>query len=79
MNGRQLVESLAITSKPDWACVVANPKIGYGVYSWHRTKEEAQHNANILEGTAVPVDYIGGELIVPPLAKATIKACHSHD
>jgi hypothetical protein len=66
------IPSLCIASKPSWACVVASDKLGYGVWSWHSSKADAEHNASILDGRAVPVDYHNGQIIIPPLAKTAV-------
>lgn len=72
MNGKKPLPSVSIVSKPEFCCIVANPKLGFGVYSWHMTKEEADFNSNLLGGVTMPVDYIDGNLITPPLAQAVI-------
>lgn len=65
-----LFKSLSIADHPDYAVVTNSTQYGVGVYSWHISKEEALHNARIVQGVVVPVDYMNGELITPPLAKA---------
>lgn len=60
--------SVTAWSKPEWCCVTNTDKLGYGVYSWHHKKEDADHNAEVLKGKAVPVDYYKGEMITPAYA-----------
>lgn len=66
------VPGCCIRSNPEYACIVASATYGYGVYSWHIDKKEADYNASIVSGKVVPVDYYEGHLLTPPLAKAVI-------
>lgn len=59
--------------KPQWAVVTNGGEHGYGVFSWHNVELDAKHNASITGGKMVPVDYLHGELIIPPLAKKIIE------
>jgi len=65
-----LFKGVSIADHPEYAVVTNSTQYGVGVYSWHISQGEALHNSRIVKGTTVPVDYINGELIIPPLAKA---------
>jgi hypothetical protein len=60
--------SLSVTDEPEYAVVTSSDEHGYGVFSWHIIKQQAIHNAQVTDGIVVPVDYVNGELIIPPLA-----------
>jgi hypothetical protein len=36
-----------------------------GVYSIHVTKYDARHNARIVDGVVMPLDWVGDEMILP--------------
>jgi len=73
MDDTKIYASVAIPSHPEFAVVTANDTCGYGVFSWHVEKEHAIHNAKVLGGRWIPVDYINGNLIIPPLAVTVTK------
>jgi hypothetical protein len=56
------------------ACVTfdIDGEYGAGVYSWHGSEADAEHNARITGGRAVPVDRMDGEVIVPSLARMVL-------
>ncbi len=61
-------EGVSPKEKPQFAVVCNDPEHCVGVFSWHLDEGDAQHNAELTGGQVVPVDYVDGELIVPPLA-----------
>jgi len=63
-----IIPSVPMYTNPEWCCVTNTEKLGYGVYSCHHKKEEAEHNAKILKGKAVPIDYYKGVMITPAYA-----------
>jgi hypothetical protein len=71
-NQMKTIPSLGINSKPSFACVTNSKRWGFGVFSWHLSLKDAEHNARVTGGTAVPVDYVDGELITPSLATKAI-------
>lgn len=74
-NPDELIPSVSIEDKPQFAVVTTKLNSGYGVgiFSWHVFEEDAEHNAKITKGMVVPVDYVGGQLIIPPFAEAAIR------
>jgi hypothetical protein len=58
---------------PQFAVVTQSDEWGWGATSWHHNRVDAEYNANVTEGRVVPVDYIDGEMIVPPLARAALQ------
>lgn len=65
--------SCSIQDKPNFAVVTNSEDLGFGVFSWHVASYEANANAKIVGGKVVPVDYIDGEIILPPLAKKIVR------
>lgn len=66
------IQTSYLESKPQFAVVTANPKWGYGIFSLHHIAYEAKHNARLTNGRAVPLDWVGEEPILPPLARTVM-------
>ncbi|RJQ30284.1 hypothetical protein C4565_00435 [Candidatus Parcubacteria bacterium] len=71
--GAIMVPSLSINDlRVQAACITNSEEYGYGVWSWNKSMEDAQINAEITGGMAVPVDWINGEVIVPNAAQVAL-------
>ena len=67
------IRSATIDEHPDFAVITSSAKRGYGIFSLHVTMYDANHNCKIVGGKVVPVDWVDGEMITPPLHEAVIK------
>ena len=65
--------TVELEDKPQHCVVTDDPKWGHGIFSMHVILYEAKHNARITGGKLVPIDYVNGEIIPPPLALAIRK------
>lgn len=64
-----LKQGVKISDNPQYAVVTNSERHGYGVYSWHIKKKDADNNALTVRGVVVPVDYYHGQVILPYLAR----------
>ncbi len=69
----ELRKGVDASDNPSYAVVCNSPQHCVGVFSWHHDEDDAQHNAALTGGQLVPVDYVNGQIIIPPLAGNMIK------
>lgn len=69
------VKSCRLEDHPQYGVVVDDPKWGHGLFSVHVAKVDAVRNVNITGGVLVPIDWINGKMIEPPLSRS-IRARH---
>lgn len=68
--GKIPVKSCRLEDHPQYGVVVDDLKWGYGLFSIHVAKVDAIRNVNITGGVLVPIDWINGKMIEPPLARS---------
>lgn len=69
-GGKIPIKSCTIEDHPQFAVVTDDPDWGHGIFSLHVTMYDANHNCKITGGQVVPVDWVDGQMIVPPLHEA---------
>ena len=63
---KDIIRSLNVSEMPSAACITSNQEYGYGVASWHSSMSDAEHNARLMNGRAVPIHYDeDGEMVFP--------------
>lgn len=67
-----LIPSVGIDDRPTFACVTNSDAYGHGVFSWHTSEGDANHNAQVTGGTVEPVTLDADGLAEVPAAAAHI-------
>jgi hypothetical protein len=72
-NGTPIPTLSPLVHEITHAVVIDKDGVGSGVCHWYGSREDAEHTAELVEGRVVPVDSVGGKVLVPPLATALVK------